>query len=857
MRLPALFIALATALHAAVPLKDPRITGTDAKVSSGTFTIKSGATLAAEAGAIFAFAEKVPLSAGGTGVSLSDPGADRILFWDDSAGALTWLTIGSGLSLTGTTLTTDATAAAPPDATYLTQTANGTLTNEFAMGTLATGIVKNTTTTGVPSIAVAGTDYVAPGAATASGLTMSTARVLGRTTAGTGAIEEISIGSNLSLASTTLDLATSPTITTPTISGAITFPAGVKQTFAPNGTTAGINVGSVAGDPSTPANGDLWYDSTANELTARINGANVALGAGGGGGGSGDVVGPASSTDARLALFDSTTGKLLKQSSALTESGGTITSNTAIGLTAGGTNQNITFTPSGTGVARTNFSSGVGGILQASSSTGYSVLSLRNNLDSGSRAFNFGYAGSSYAGSLVSNGFSGESGYVATSGSYPMAFGIGNFFAFGVNTEREVLVGDSSDAGDYKLQATSAYIGTGGLTFGQATSSGATGMIRIYGPDASRSAITLRNAESDGSTAGVLYFSKGYGSLGSPSAVQSGSRLGVIAAGGYAGSGTWADAQAAIRFYAAETWSGSARGAGMVLESTPTGSSTRTGRMIIGPDGKIHIGDSTSDGYLSGSSGALTLTAQGTNQNITLTPSGTGQVRATNRLYVGEGSVAFGGYQSLILAREGNSYGGALGIHHGNNPTDNFAWSFQRARGTLASPSAVQSGDRLGQFTFAGYNGSAYGNTSSIYADATENWGGSAQGAQLTFAVTANGTTTRTDRVFVRNSGLLEATAGINLSGGDIQADKTITAGGTTGAQTINKNAGSVNFAASAGSLVVTDSRVSTSSVIIATVATNDTTMKSVAVVAAAGSFTIYPNAAPTAETRVNFFIVN
>ena len=59
--------------------------------------------------------------------------------------------------------------------------------------------------------------------------------------------------------------------------------AGVKQTFAPNGTTAGINVGSVAGDPSAPANGDLWYDSTANELTARINGANVALGSGGGG----------------------------------------------------------------------------------------------------------------------------------------------------------------------------------------------------------------------------------------------------------------------------------------------------------------------------------------------------------------------------------------------------------------------------------------------------------------------------------------------------------------------------------------------------------------------------------------------
>lgn len=78
---------------------------------------------------------------------------------------------------------------------------------------------------------------------------------------------------------------TSPTLTTPTISGAISFPDDVRQTFNPGTTNAGLNVGSLAGDPSTPTNGDLWYDSTANELTARINGANVALGAGGGGGG--------------------------------------------------------------------------------------------------------------------------------------------------------------------------------------------------------------------------------------------------------------------------------------------------------------------------------------------------------------------------------------------------------------------------------------------------------------------------------------------------------------------------------------------------------------------------------------------
>jgi hypothetical protein len=36
--------------------------------------------------------------------ALADPNADRILFWDDSAGAYTFLTVGTGLTITGTSL---------------------------------------------------------------------------------------------------------------------------------------------------------------------------------------------------------------------------------------------------------------------------------------------------------------------------------------------------------------------------------------------------------------------------------------------------------------------------------------------------------------------------------------------------------------------------------------------------------------------------------------------------------------------------------------------------------------------------------------------------------------------------------
>jgi len=51
---------------------------------------------------------------------------------------------------------------APINATYITQTAHGTLTAEQALAALATGLVKSTTGTGVLSIATSGTDFQAP-----------------------------------------------------------------------------------------------------------------------------------------------------------------------------------------------------------------------------------------------------------------------------------------------------------------------------------------------------------------------------------------------------------------------------------------------------------------------------------------------------------------------------------------------------------------------------------------------------------------------------------------------------------------------------------------------------------------------
>jgi len=143
------------------------------------------------------------------------------------------------------------------------------------------------------------------------------------------------------------------------------YTAGARQDFLGLlAGTSGLNVGGIAGNPTTQADGDIWLNTSSNQVFARINGADVDLGAGAAGGevntganvgtgtglvfrdktgvtlnfktllqgsnititnnadditiaatgGTGDVVGPAGATDEALARFDETTGKLIKNS---------------------------------------------------------------------------------------------------------------------------------------------------------------------------------------------------------------------------------------------------------------------------------------------------------------------------------------------------------------------------------------------------------------------------------------------------------------------------------------------------------------------------------------------------------------
>jgi len=58
------------------------------------------------------------------------------------------------------------------------------------------------------------------------------------------------------------------------------YTAGTLQTFLGDTSgTSGVNVGSIAGDPTTQANGDIWYNSSSGILFGRIGGVNIDLGA--------------------------------------------------------------------------------------------------------------------------------------------------------------------------------------------------------------------------------------------------------------------------------------------------------------------------------------------------------------------------------------------------------------------------------------------------------------------------------------------------------------------------------------------------------------------------------------------------
>lgn len=190
------------------------------------------------------------LSTGVEGTDYYKPGGTDVAVLDGGTGAST--ASGARTNL----------GAAPLAATYIVQTADSELSAEQALSSLATGLVKVTTTTGVLSTAVAGTDYVAPDAelTALAGLTSAADKLPYFTGSGTAALADLS-----SAARTVLDDATV---------GAMLTTLGGQPVDATLTALAAYNTNGILAQTAADTFAGRTLTGTANEVTV-TNGSGV------------------------------------------------------------------------------------------------------------------------------------------------------------------------------------------------------------------------------------------------------------------------------------------------------------------------------------------------------------------------------------------------------------------------------------------------------------------------------------------------------------------------------------------------------------------------------------------------------
>lgn len=194
--------------------------------------------------------------------------------------------------------------------------------------------------------------------------------------------------------------------------------------------------------------------------------------------------------------------------------------------------------------------------------------------------------------------------------------------------------------------------------------------------------------------------------------------------------------------------------------------------------------------------------------------------------------------------------------------TETAGFTVSTSRGTGSTPVISNTGDFIGKFSAWAYTGSTaafkeFAGWNAYCIGAT----GSELGGELrVFTKQDNGSATEWFKVTNTGAIVPMSTGLVALGAANSGYSKLVldfTASATAGNQTINKTAGSFKIAAGASSATITNSYVTSNSVVIAVLQTTDATATYCSrTVPTAGGFTVYLNANATAEVTIGFLVI-